>query len=139
MGQTHDTATDQPVRLTPELVAAALARFKQEVATPLEHHIPELGGAVSLRKLTALEVRECGKLAMLDAGKPTQRVDQQKFTFLLVNRASVEPKITAAFWAELLQFGPMVTGRLEKAVMDANGMGDDAIEAAGKNSTESPT
>lgn len=122
-----------PAAITPEMIAAAVEKFKQEQATPLEHFDPELGGVFSFRKLTAAEVRDCGKLATVDVGKPTQRVDQGKLEMLVVNKASVEPKVTPALWGQLLQLGPMVTGRLSKAVFDANGMGDDPVADAGKS------
>jgi hypothetical protein len=118
--------------ITPEAIAAAVETFKERQATPLEHFCAELGGVFRFRRLTAQEVRDLGKLAMVDLGKPTQRVDQGKLEMLVVNKASVEPKVTTALWQQLLQLGPMVTGRLSKAVFDANGMGDDPEADAGK-------
>lgn len=130
---------EQPGAITAEMIAAALERRKADAATPLEHYDPEVGGIFRFRKLTGAEVRECGKLATVDTGKPTQRVDQQKLEFLLVNKATIEPKVTTALWHQLLQLGPMVAGGLGAAVLNSNGLGnDDPVEAASKPSTESP-
>lgn len=118
---------ERPGAITAELIAAAVARFKEAQDQPLEHFCPELGGVFRYRRLTAAEVRECGKLATVDVGKPTQRVDQAKMEQLIVNRASVEPKITTALWQQLLQLEPLITGRLSSAVAAANGLGDDPV------------
>jgi hypothetical protein len=131
---------EQPGAITADLIAAALERRKAENATPLEHFDNEIGGVFRFRKLSGAEVRECGKLATIDVGKPTQRVDRQELEFLIVNKASVEPKVTKALWNQLLQLGPMVTGQLGAAVLNANGMGDeDPVEAAAKSSTPIPS
>lgn len=125
---------EQPGAITAEMIAAALERRKAEGATPLEHYDPEIGGVFRFRKLSGAEVRACGKLATVDHGKPTQHVDQQQLEFFVVNKASVEPKVTKTLWSQLLDLGPMVTGRLGEAVLKSNGMGaDDPTEEAGKS------
>jgi hypothetical protein len=123
-----------PGAVTAEMIAAALERFKAANETPLEHYDRHLGGVFRFKKLTGAEVRECGKLAIVDAGKPTQHLDQQQLEFLIVNRASTEPRVTTVLWAQLLQIDPMVTAALGAAVLRANGLGaDDPVEEAGKD------
>lgn len=125
---------DGPPVLTAEMIAAALERFKADNETPLEYHDPLLGGVYRYRKLTGGEVQTIIRLAT----KADGAVDQQKLIYLAVNRATVEPKVDGALWAQLLQFPAPVAAGLSAAVQRAAGMTDDPVADAGKDWTASP-
>jgi hypothetical protein len=129
---------ERPAVVTADAIAAALERRKAESAAPLEHYDPEIGGVFTYRRLTGAEVRDCRRLATVDLGKTTQRVDQDKLEFYIVNKATVEPKVTAALWSQLGQLGPIVQAGLSAAVFEACGLIGDPVADAGKDSSESP-
>lgn len=130
---------EQPGAITADLIAQALERRRAASATPLSHYDEEIGGAFTYRKLTGAEVREARKLATVDLGKANQRVDQDKLEFYIVNKATVEPKVTQALWTQLGQLGPLVQAGLSAAVFTACGLIGDPVAEAGKDSTESPS
>jgi hypothetical protein len=123
--------------ITPELIAAALERRKQQDATPLVHEDAEIGGAFIYRRLTGAEVREARSFATVPDGKGGEKIDRNKFEFALVNRASVEPKITSALWLQLGQLGPLVQAGLSAAVLKSNGLVGEPVEEAKNASSES--
>jgi hypothetical protein len=132
---------EAPAVVTADSITAALARFKEAQAAPHEHYDPDLDGVFRFRLLTGQEVRNIGKLATVRPNTPQARLDPEKMEFLVVNWASVEPKVDAALWAQLLELWPMVAGRLSQAIRLANGLEEEdaAIEEAGKPSTASPS
>lgn len=124
---------ERPAAVTADLIAAALERFKAANETPLEYHDPVIGGVFRYRKVTGAEMQDILRLATKADG--TQ--DQQRLIFLLVNRASVEPKVTSALWGQLLQLPPQVAGGLSEAIQVANGRTADPVADAGKDWSES--
>lgn len=61
--------------------------------------------------------------------------DEGKFQQLLVNEASIDPKVDLAFWAELNQLGPLATTELVLFVNEISGMGEEAVKKA-KNASK---
>lgn len=128
---------EQPGAITADMIAAAVARRKEASAALLDHYDDELGGVIRFRRLTGAEVRECRKFATVGAGTAQQRIDQDKLEFAIVNRATVEPKVTQALWAQLGELGALVQAGLSAAIFQACGLIADPVADAGKDSSES--
>lgn len=61
--------------------------------------------------------------------------DSDKYEQLVVEHASVDPKVNLPFWAELKTLGPLATTGLVLFVNEISGMGEEAIKKA-KNASK---
>lgn len=120
--------------ITAEMIGAAVESFKATNETPHEYYDATLGGVFRYRLLTGGEVQGVIRMATSPAGV----LDREKFIYLMVNKATVEPKVTSVLWGQLLRLRPTVAAGLSAAIQIANGMGDDPVGDAGKSSTATP-
>jgi hypothetical protein len=131
-----------PVATLALIEAAAKA---QESAPPTDTYEDKtIGASFTFQAITGDELAICRKLATVTrmVGKPAmahREVDNDRLNFLLVNKASVTPKVTTAMWAALGRCGAMVQSNLSAFVLQVNGIGQEGVEDAGKDLTANPS
>jgi hypothetical protein len=122
----------------------AAAKAQESAPTTDTYEDKTIGASFTFRAITGDELAACRKLATVTrmVGKPAmahREVDNDRLNFLLVNRASVTPKVTDAMWAALGRCGAMVQSNLSAFVLQVNGIGQEGVEDAGKDSTANPS
>lgn len=121
-GAAKSKAEAEVERAKPATLAAIRELAKRRKAEgALEFTEPETGLTFTFRRLTGADV---DKIISWAQGS------DDKYNQIFVEEASVDPKVTMEFWAELQELGPMVRGALLMFVREISGMGEDAVERA---------
>ena len=101
-----------------QLRARAQARNE---APPLKYTCAETGLTFSFRRLTGLDMT---KIQSWSQG------DEDRYSQIMAEQASVEPKINLAMWAAMGELSPMVRAGVLLFIREISGISDDALQVA---------
>lgn len=122
--QEPETRETKAVIATLEEIAK-LAKARKELPA-VSYTCPETNMIFTFRRLTGADM---DKIQSWSDG------DETKYQQIMVEQASVEPKINLPFWSILCELSPIVRSGITMFVREISGLGDDAIEKA-KNASK---
>jgi hypothetical protein len=103
----------------------------RKAAPPLTYDCPHSGSRYTFRLATGHDVEHALGLAQTDG-----ELDNDRYLMALVNRLSIEPKITVEYWGLLGEDDPAVKGALTRGFLRPSGLMPGAVAEAKNSSGE---